>query len=250
MFFPVGAGIRHDPTVRYALTHGHTPVASTKPPHGRQSQPRLYQRQQAQLRCAHRRQNCPAFPAPSPSAANSLKPLSAADHDYVFPEDYATLLREDLRGGMLAARVCARQARDMDLRLLLTGGTIDKRYNEISENCELIGTSAQAMLEQGRVRLRLAVEHLMSVDSLDMTDGQRREILSACLRCEESRVVIAHGTSTIIQTAQTLGPCIDGKTIVLFGAMIPYALGRSDALFNFGAALMAAQTLARGSTSP
>jgi L-asparaginase len=84
------------------------------------------------------------------------------------------------------------------------------------------------------------------VDSLDMTDGQRREILSACLRCEESRVVIAHGTSTIIQTAQTLGPCIDGKTIVLFGAMIPYALGRSDALFNFGAALMAAQTLAPG----
>ena len=132
------------------------------------------------------------------------------------------------------------------IKLFLTGGTFDKRYNEISEKCEFFTTHIHSMLTQSRNRLLLDIEELMLVDSADMTDEQRQTILSACSKTSSQRIAIAHGTSTLAQTADLLGNHIHDKTIVLFGAMIPYMLGNSDALFNLGAALTAAQILLPG----
>jgi L-asparaginase len=134
----------------------------------------------------------------------------------------------------------------MQPRLILTGGTIDKRYNEISENCEFEGTNITAMLAQARCNLELTIEDLMAVDSHDMTEKQRQQIVSACTAAAEDRIVIIHGTSSIVQTAEKLGNLGFSKTVVLCGAMIPYTLGNSDALFNLGAALTAVQALSYG----
>ena len=79
-----------------------------------------------------------------------------------------------------------------------------------------------------------------------MTDAQRQEIAQDCIGAEEDRIVITHGTDTMVETAQLLGKTITDKTIILTGAMIPYAFDGSDALFNLGSALMAAQTMTSG----
>jgi L-asparaginase len=82
-----------------------------------------------------------------------------------------------------------------------------------------------------------------------MTDASRRAIAGACLMSAESRIVVTHGTDTMVETARTLAAAIPpttGKTIVLTGAMVPYAFGSSDGLFNLGSALSFAQTLPTG----
>ena len=86
----------------------------------------------------------------------------------------------------------------------------------------------------------------MMVDSLDMTDADRESIVRNCAQCAESRIVITHGTDTMVETAAALARDVTGKTIVLTGAMIPYAFGSSDGLFNLGSALSFAQVLPPG----
>ncbi len=134
----------------------------------------------------------------------------------------------------------------MTIRLLITGGTIDKQYNE--QNGELIFTQSGIgdMLAQGRARLDISYETVMLKDSLDMDDNDRQKILSSCLACDESRIVITHGTDTMIETSQVLADGIKDKTIVLLGAIVPYQFKNSDALFNLGCAIAAAQTLENG----
>lgn len=134
----------------------------------------------------------------------------------------------------------------MKIRLILTGGTIDKRYNELTGELDYTDTHIDRMLGQARSRLDLTVEQPMLLDSLDMTKEQRHELLDRCESSIEKRIVITHGTDTIVQTAQLLGKNIKNKTVVLCGAMIPYAFGYSDALFNLGAAFTAVQTLGGG----
>ncbi|HVV25520.1 MAG TPA: asparaginase domain-containing protein [Candidatus Saccharimonadales bacterium] len=134
----------------------------------------------------------------------------------------------------------------MQIKLFLTGGTIDKKYNELSGELDYKKTHIQEMLKQARSRLDIHIEELMLVDSLDMTDSQRQQILHACQSTDQHKIVITHGTDTMVETARLLGENIQDKTIVLFGSMIPFAFGGSDALFNFGAALAAAQTLGQG----
>lgn len=134
----------------------------------------------------------------------------------------------------------------MRIKLFLTGGTIDKRYNELSGNMDYTKTHIQGMLNQARSRADIDIEELMLLDSLDITEDQRQQILKACTTALEDKILITHGTDTIVETAQLLGKNIKDKTIVLFGSMIPYAFGSSDALFNFGAALTAVQTLGGG----
>ena len=131
----------------------------------------------------------------------------------------------------------------MTIKLLITGGTIDKQYDEL--NGELIFTQSgvEDMLAQGRAKLDISTETVMLKDSLDMDDNDRQQILKACLTCDESQIVITHGTDTMIETSQVLAAGIKDKTIVLLGAMVPYQFKNSDALFNLGCAIAAVQTL-------
>lgn len=132
------------------------------------------------------------------------------------------------------------------IRVFVTGGTFDKHYDEIAGRLVFTDSHLPEMLRLGRCRVPLAVRTLMMVDSLEMTDADRALIVSHCRQCEESRVVITHGTDTMVETASALAAEALGKTVVLTGAMVPFAFGSSDGLFNLGSALSFAQVLPAG----
>ncbi len=132
------------------------------------------------------------------------------------------------------------------IRVFVTGGTFDKEYDEIHGRLFFKDTHLHEMLRLARCRLAVDVATLMMVDSLDMTDEDRRAIVEGCARCPEARIVITHGTDTMADTAWALSKAALAKTVVLTGAMIPYAFGSSDGLFNLGSALSFAQVLAPG----
>jgi L-asparaginase len=132
------------------------------------------------------------------------------------------------------------------IRILVTGGTFDKEYNELTGELFFQETHVDSMLTLGRSHLEVEIETLMMIDSLQMTDAGRRLILERCVACPERQIVITHGTDTMENTAAVLGRGVGGKTVVLTGAMIPYQFGSSDGLFNLGTALAFVQTLAAG----
>ena len=132
------------------------------------------------------------------------------------------------------------------IAILVTGGTFDKQYNELAGTLTFKETHVPEMLRLGRNRVDVSVRQLMMIDSLDMTEADRGVIADACAAAEASRIVITHGTDTMVETARTLASRAIDKTIVLTGAMVPYAFGSSDGLFNLGSALSFAQTLAPG----
>lgn len=134
----------------------------------------------------------------------------------------------------------------MTIKLLITGGTIDKQYDELNGKLIFTQSGIGDMLTQGRTRLELSLETVMLKDSLDLDDNDRQKILASCLACDESRIVITHGTDTMVETSQVLAAGIKDKTIVLLGAMVPYQFKNSDALFNLGCAIAAVQTLGNG----
>jgi L-asparaginase len=134
----------------------------------------------------------------------------------------------------------------MAIRVFITGGTFDKTYDEISGQLLFRDTHIQEMLQLGRCRLDLAVRTLMMVDSLEMTDADRQVVLQNCRGAAEDRIVVTHGTDTMTDTARVLGEAALAKTIVLTGAMVPYAFGSSDGLFNLGSALSFVQALPHG----
>jgi L-asparaginase len=132
------------------------------------------------------------------------------------------------------------------VRILVTGGTFDKNYDELEGRLRFRETHVPEMLRLGRSRVPVEVETLMLIDSLDMTDADRAKILAACRAAPEDRIVITHGTDTLEETARALDAARLAKTIVLTGAMVPYTFGSSDGLFNLGSALAFAQALAPG----
>ena len=134
----------------------------------------------------------------------------------------------------------------MAIRVFITGGTFDKEYDEIHGRLYFKDTHVHEMLRLGRCRVEVAVRTLMMVDSLEMTDADRALILENCRQAPEERIVVTHGTDTMVETARLLGEQLRGKTVVLTGAMIPYAFGSSDGLFNLGSALSFAQSLPHG----
>jgi L-asparaginase len=134
----------------------------------------------------------------------------------------------------------------MAIRIFITGGTFDKEYNELSGHLFFKDTHMQDLLEMGRCRLAIEIRTLMLIDSLEMTNEDRELIASECIRCEETQIVITHGTDTMSETAKVLAEKVKNKTIVLFGAMIPIKFGSSDGLFNLGGALAFVQTLSPG----
>ena len=132
------------------------------------------------------------------------------------------------------------------IRLLVTGGTFDKEYDEIGGTLFFKDTHVEEMLRLGRSRLDVAVETVMLIDSLQMTADDRARVAERCHACAEAQIVVTHGTDTMVETAAVLADRVPGKTIVLTGAMIPYAFGSSDGLFNLGSALSFVQVLPAG----
>lgn len=132
------------------------------------------------------------------------------------------------------------------IRIFVTGGTFDKTYDEITGRLTFADTHLSEMLRLGRSQVEVSIRTLMMIDSLAMTEDDRAIIVHNCATCEESRVVVTHGTDTIVETAEAIARGVPGKTIVLTGAMIPYAFGSSDGLFNLGSALSFAQVLPEG----
>lgn len=132
------------------------------------------------------------------------------------------------------------------IRIFITGGTFDKAYNELTGELYFEDSHLPEMLKLGRCKLDLVVRTLMMIDSLQMSDDDRQIVLDQCRKAPESRILITHGTDTMVRTAELLGRGIADKTIILTGAMIPYKFGSSDGLFNLGSALAFAQTLPAG----
>ncbi|NQT64328.1 MAG: asparaginase [Candidatus Marinimicrobia bacterium] len=134
----------------------------------------------------------------------------------------------------------------MQIQIFITGGTFDKEYNELNGDLYFRDTHLKQMLEQGRSQLNVNIRSLMMIDSLDMTEQDREIILTHCRKSTTDRIVITHGTDTMVDTARYLAKHIKDKTIILTGAMIPIVFGSSDGLFNMGAAMAYVQTLERG----
>lgn len=134
----------------------------------------------------------------------------------------------------------------MALKILITGGTFDKEYDEINGSLYFKETHMTEILELGRSRVDVNIEKLMLIDSLDMTRSQRELIVSKCTESDDDQIVITHGTDTMTETGKMLAKKKLDKTIVLTGAMIPYKFGSSDGLFNLGGAIAYAQSLSSG----
>lgn len=134
------------------------------------------------------------------------------------------------------------------IQIFVTGGTFDKDYNYITGELFFRDTHLLKMMERGRCRLDIDVKTLMMVDSLEMNEDDRSIIAHNCGRTEANQILITHGTDRMVDTAAYLAEKdIQGKTIVLTGAMIPYAFGTSsDGFFNLGSALAFVQTLPPG----
>lgn len=134
----------------------------------------------------------------------------------------------------------------MSIRILITGGTFDKEYDELTGKLYFKNTHLPQMLELARCRLEVQIRTVMMLDSLEMTEEDRDVIALNCRKSSEDKIVITHGTDTMVETARVLAEKVDGKTIVLTGAMIPFAFGSSDGIFNLGSALSLAQSLPHG----
>ena len=132
------------------------------------------------------------------------------------------------------------------IKIFSTGGTFDKEFNELNGELYFKKTQLHELLELGRSQLNVKVETLMMIDSLNMTDDERQYIIKKCQKEASQRIIITHGTDTMVETAKILAEHIQDKTIILTGAMIPIKFGSSDGLFNLGSALSFIQILEPG----
>jgi L-asparaginase len=135
----------------------------------------------------------------------------------------------------------------MKIRILVTGGTFDKQYDELTGRLFFRDTHVPEMLRRGRCRLDVTVDPIMMIDSLELDDRGRAVIVEKCRTSQEQAIVVTHGTDTMVDTARAVAVAgLTAKTIVLTGAMVPFAFGSSDGLFNLGSALSFAQVLPAG----
>ncbi len=133
-----------------------------------------------------------------------------------------------------------------EIKLFTTGGTFDKEYDEINGRLYFKNTHMYELLELGRCNLQVDIETLMMIDSLEMSDSERNYIVQKCKKDKKTKIVITHGTDTMVETASLIADAKLDKTIILTGAMIPVKFGSSDGLFNLGSALSFAQALPPG----
>ena len=132
------------------------------------------------------------------------------------------------------------------IKIFSTGGTFDKEFNEITGELFFKKTQLYELLEMGRSKLDIKIETLMMVDSLKMSDTERQYIVDKCKKEKTHKIIITHGTDTMVKTAELLAKQIKDKTIILTGAMIPIKFGSSDGLFNLGSAMSFVQVLEPG----
>ena len=132
------------------------------------------------------------------------------------------------------------------IKLIITGGTLDKHYNELNGELYFPATHLPTMLKQARCSVELDMQQLMLKDSLEMNEADRELIKQACVASVIKQIIITHGTDTMVDTARHLATIDHDKTIVLVGAMIPYTINHSGALFNLGCAVTAVQLLSAG----
>ncbi len=134
----------------------------------------------------------------------------------------------------------------MRIKVIITGGTIDKSYNMQNGEMHFIDSHVPAMLAEARCKADYELDKIMLKDSGDMTDSDRLEILNCCLQAEQNKVIITHGTDAMVETARYLAEKDIDKTILLTGAMVPYVFEKTDSLFNLGTAFAAVQSMPVG----
>ena len=132
------------------------------------------------------------------------------------------------------------------ISILITGGTFDKEYDEINGILSFKKTQIHEMLHQSRAKIEFEIKTLMLIDSLEMSDKQRKKIVNNCAQDENNKIIITHGTDTIAETGQAIMKENLNKCIILTGAMIPIKFGSSDGLFNLGCAVGLVQSLKNG----
>ncbi len=134
------------------------------------------------------------------------------------------------------------------LHLIATGGTFDKTSDPIAGQLGFAQTHLHEIVARCRINGEVSVDALPLMDSLDMQDADRQRVLASVLATSATRIVIIHGTDTMPETARVLGPALkgSGKTVVITGAMVPYSIRGSDALFNLGFAAAVATSAAPG----
>jgi len=137
---------------------------------------------------------------------------------------------------------------ESQIQVFVTGGTFDKEYNFITGELYFKDTHLPQMFDRGRCTLAIDVKTLMMVDSLEMTEADQQIIIHNCKSAKSDKIIITHGTDRVVDTAKALAAeQINQKTIVLTGAMVPYAFGTSsDGFFNLGSALAFVQILPPG----
>ena len=136
--------------------------------------------------------------------------------------------------------------KDHSVRVLITGGTLDKVYNRVKGELTFSSTHVKEIFSQAGCFSSYEVEKVMLKDSLFFDDSDRERIFTFCSKAFENRILITHGTDTMAETAKLLGKEIKDKTIVLTGAMAPATVEKSDALFNLGFAYCCAKILEAG----
>ena len=134
------------------------------------------------------------------------------------------------------------------IQVFVTGGTFDKEYNYITGELYFKDTHLKEMFDRGRSEVDIDIKTLMMTDSLEMREEDRAIIMYNCKKTPHNKILLTHGTDKMVETATLLAhEKIEGKTIVLTGAMIPYAFGTSsDGFFNLGSALAFVQVLPPG----
>ncbi len=120
---------------------------------------------------------------------------------------------------------------------MAVGGTFDKRYNPLDGSLGFGDSHIPQLLIDARLNNSVRFEVVMQIDSLDMLDTHREQLLQRCKTATETKLLLVHGTDTMTNSAQVLAQANLDKVIVITGAMVPYALEQSDATFNLGFAL-------------
>jgi L-asparaginase len=138
------------------------------------------------------------------------------------------------------------RSKSVTIRVIITGGTFDKHYDEIRGNLTFKDTHLPEIIKGARISVAIELELNQLIDSLDMQTANRLQVLESCRRAPEERIVITHGTDTMVETAEVLGNAGLAKAVVLTGAMVPYIFNNSDAVFNLGCAVAAVQLLPHG----
>ena len=133
----------------------------------------------------------------------------------------------------------------MGIAILTTGGTFDKIYFDANSEYSIGEPCISSILDEGNVMSDYRIQSILKKDSLDITQEEREIIKKSVIECEEERIIIIHGTDTMVETAKFLED-IKEKTIVLTGAMQPARFKKTDAIFNSGFAYAAALSLENG----